>query len=232
MIADYPGDGFILETPQKLRRIVAHFRAHYGMEPHVAPRCNAPWVSAVLESNGDVRPCFFHAAIGNTTGTTLGAVLNGPRAVAFRESLHVADNPTCQRCVAHLTQPGAEVAIEQGCESLYVLAIVVDEVAAIVWVHGQGSAAPERQLAEWGTQAGGDKRFQRIPEAELLEEMMQAHEPRGPSLPGSCATGRAGRRRPRQEIGRCPRAGLRVAARLLHTSRCGSGRAETDRESA
>jgi MoaA/NifB/PqqE/SkfB family radical SAM enzyme len=102
LIADYPDDGFILEAPGKLRRIVAHFRAHYGLEPQVAPRCNAPWVSAVLESNGDVRPCFFHAAIGNTAGTTLGAVLNGPQAIAFRESLRVADNPTCQRCVCSL----------------------------------------------------------------------------------------------------------------------------------
>jgi MoaA/NifB/PqqE/SkfB family radical SAM enzyme len=102
LIADYPGDGFILETPQKLRRIVAHFRAHYGLEPQVAPRCNAPWVSAVVEPNGDVRPCFFHAPIGNTAGTTLGAVLNGPQAIAFREGLHVAANPTCRRCVCSL----------------------------------------------------------------------------------------------------------------------------------
>jgi MoaA/NifB/PqqE/SkfB family radical SAM enzyme len=102
LIADYPADGFILESPQKLRRIVAHFRAHYGLEPHVAPRCNAPWVSAVLESNGDVRPCFFHPVIGNTAGTTLGGVLNGPQAVAFRSSLRVAANPTCRRCVCSL----------------------------------------------------------------------------------------------------------------------------------
>jgi len=102
LIADYPADGFILEGPQKLRRIVAHFRAHHGLAPHIAPRCNAPWVSAVVESNGDVRPCFFHAVIGNTAGTTLGAVLNGPQAIAFRESLRVADNPICQRCVCSL----------------------------------------------------------------------------------------------------------------------------------
>ena len=105
LIANYPDDGFILEAPQKLRRIVAHFRAHYGLEPHVAPRCNAPWVSAVLESNGDVRPCFFHPAIGNTEGTTLSAVVNGPQAIAFREGLRVADNPTCQRCVCSLFVP-------------------------------------------------------------------------------------------------------------------------------
>jgi MoaA/NifB/PqqE/SkfB family radical SAM enzyme len=102
LIAGYPADGFILESPEKLRRIVGHFRAHYGLAPHVAPRCNAPWVSAVVESNGDVRPCFFHAVIGNTAGTTLGAVLNGAQAVAFREGLRIADNPTCQRCVCSL----------------------------------------------------------------------------------------------------------------------------------
>ncbi|HEY1493510.1 MAG TPA: radical SAM protein [Candidatus Solibacter sp.] len=102
LIGEYPGDGFILESPGKLRRIVAHFRAHYGLEPHRAPRCNAPWVSAVLESNGDVRPCFFHPAIGNTAGTTLGAVLNGPRAIAFREGLRVEENAICRQCVCSL----------------------------------------------------------------------------------------------------------------------------------
>jgi MoaA/NifB/PqqE/SkfB family radical SAM enzyme len=102
LIAGYPADGFILESPEKLRRIVGHFRAHCGLAPHTAPRCNAPWVSAVVESNGDVRPCFFHAVIGNTAGTTLGAVLNGPEALAFREGLQVADNPICQRCVCSL----------------------------------------------------------------------------------------------------------------------------------
>ena len=27
--------------------------------------CNAPWVSTVVEADGDVRPCFFHAPLGN-----------------------------------------------------------------------------------------------------------------------------------------------------------------------
>src|ERR1035438_4870987 len=50
LIAGYPADGFILESPRKLRRIVGHFRAHYGLAPHVAPLCNAPWVSADRKS--------------------------------------------------------------------------------------------------------------------------------------------------------------------------------------
>jgi len=96
MIANYPGDGFIRESPEKLRGIARHFR-----EP-AAPRCNAPWVSAVVEANGDVRPCFFHPAIGNTAAYTLAEVLNSPQAVAFRESLDVATNPICRQCVCSL----------------------------------------------------------------------------------------------------------------------------------
>jgi radical SAM protein with 4Fe4S-binding SPASM domain len=102
LIAGYLEDGFIIESPAKLRRIVARFRAYYRLGPNAAPRCNAPWVSAVVEANGDVRPCFFHAPIGNTTGTTLGDVLNGEAAMAFRRGLNVAENPICRKCVCSL----------------------------------------------------------------------------------------------------------------------------------
>jgi MoaA/NifB/PqqE/SkfB family radical SAM enzyme len=102
LIAEYPPDGFLLESPDKLRRILSHFRAHRGLEPHRAPRCNAPWVSAFVESNGDVRPCFFHPPFGNLAGTTLDAVVNGPRAIAFREQLRVPEDPVCRRCVCSL----------------------------------------------------------------------------------------------------------------------------------
>jgi Fe-coproporphyrin III synthase len=97
-----PTDGFVLESPAKLRRIVDHFRAHYGLGNYVAPRCNAPWVSAVVEANGDVRPCFFHPPIGNVSTAGLAEVINGSRAVAFREGLDTATNAICQRCVCSL----------------------------------------------------------------------------------------------------------------------------------
>ena len=92
-------DGFIAETPQKLRRIIKR----------VPPVCNAPWVSAVVEASGAVRPCFFHPPIGQVdSSTTLFDVLNGSRAVAFRAALDVASNPVCRRCVCSLNwQPPA-----------------------------------------------------------------------------------------------------------------------------
>ena len=97
--------GFIRESPEKLRRIVHHFRAHLGQAEPVAPRCNAPWVSAVVETDGAVRPCFFHEPIGNLMDQSLGEALNGPQAQAFRASLNVAENPVCRRCVCSLYLP-------------------------------------------------------------------------------------------------------------------------------
>ena len=94
--------GFVVETAQKLRRIVQHFRSHLGQAEDVAPRCNAPWVSAVIEASGDVRPCFFHRVLGNIHHQTLLDIVNGPDALDFRAGLDVANNPICRRCVCSL----------------------------------------------------------------------------------------------------------------------------------
>jgi Fe-coproporphyrin III synthase len=97
--------GFVVETAQKLRRIIQHFRAHLGRSEHVAPRCNAPWVSAVIEASGDVRPCFFHSVLGNIHRQPLPDIINSPEAMRFRSSLDVAHNEVCQKCVCSLYIP-------------------------------------------------------------------------------------------------------------------------------
>jgi MoaA/NifB/PqqE/SkfB family radical SAM enzyme len=102
LIAEEHDRGFVAESPDKLRRITRHYRAHLGLEAQEAPRCNAPWVSAVLETDGTVRPCFFHEPIGNARDAGFAAAINGPRAIRFRETLQVAANPVCQRCVCSL----------------------------------------------------------------------------------------------------------------------------------
>jgi Fe-coproporphyrin III synthase len=93
---------YILETPSKLRRIALHFRAHLEGTSEESPVCNAPWVSAVVEVDGSVRPCFFHARIGDINSSTLEEALNGEVAKQFRKTLDVANNPTCRRCVCSL----------------------------------------------------------------------------------------------------------------------------------
>jgi MoaA/NifB/PqqE/SkfB family radical SAM enzyme len=110
LIAEFADDidfGYIAESPAKLRRIVVSFKARLGQVRTESPRCNAPWVSAVVEADGSVRPCFFHQAVGNIGDASLEEVVNGARARAFRRELNVDSNPTCQRCVCSLYRPRA-----------------------------------------------------------------------------------------------------------------------------
>ncbi len=94
--------GFIQESPEKMRRIERHFRSALGEIEAVAPKCNAPWVSAVVESDGTVRPCFFHPGIGNFHKQSLAEIVNGEAALRFRSGLDIETNATCRRCVCSL----------------------------------------------------------------------------------------------------------------------------------
>ncbi len=100
--------GYIAESPSKLRRIVTHFQAHLGHARHESPACNAPWVSAVIEADGAVRPCFFHSPIGNIHESSLEDIVNGDKARTFRRNLKIADDPTCRRCVCSLNHPNSQ----------------------------------------------------------------------------------------------------------------------------
>lgn len=114
LIAEYQHEireKYIAESPEKLRRIVRHFREHLGdLEPE-SPICNAPWVSAVVEVDGSVRPCFFHRKVGNAVLDTLEAAINSDEALKFRRTLNIAENPTCRRCVCSLNYRGTVTAL-------------------------------------------------------------------------------------------------------------------------
>jgi Fe-coproporphyrin III synthase len=97
---------FIAERPEKLRQIAARFRARLNLMESEAPRCNAPWVSAVMEADGTVKPCFFHAPLGRVgEDASLLQVLNGPAAQTFRRNLDIASDPICRKCVCSLYAP-------------------------------------------------------------------------------------------------------------------------------
>jgi len=93
---------FIVESETRLRQIARRFREHLGQLPPLAPICNAPWVSAVVEVDGSVRPCFFHQSVGNANTATLDEAINSGEARQFRATLNVSENPICRRCVCSL----------------------------------------------------------------------------------------------------------------------------------
>jgi Fe-coproporphyrin III synthase len=103
--ADDISSAYIAEGPAKLRRIVSGFKARLGQATYESPRCNAPWVSAVIDADGSLRPCFFHRTVGNIADGSLEEVINGETARAFRRELNVETNPVCRRCVCSLYRP-------------------------------------------------------------------------------------------------------------------------------
>ena len=94
--------GFIAESPDRLRRLPAYFRALNGDAEFPENTCNAPWTSTVVEADGTVRPCFFHEPLGNVHEESLYAILNSERAVAFRRELDVSENSVCESCTCTL----------------------------------------------------------------------------------------------------------------------------------
>jgi MoaA/NifB/PqqE/SkfB family radical SAM enzyme len=103
--------GFIAESPDKVQQIYQYYAAFYGLTHFPYKKCNAPWVSTVIEADGSVRPCFFHDSIGNIRDASLENILNSDQAVTFRKSLDMDTNPTCIKCVCSLNlSPFAKLA--------------------------------------------------------------------------------------------------------------------------
>ncbi len=95
-------DRFIAESPEKIKKIAAYYGALHGQGSFPYKKCNAPWVSVVIEADGKVRPCFFHKEIGNIHKDPLDIILNGEEAMRFRKELDMDKNVTCSKCVCYL----------------------------------------------------------------------------------------------------------------------------------
>ncbi len=95
-------NGFMAESPKKIQDIYQYYAAFYGLNEFPFKKCNAPWVSTVIEADGSVRPCFFHEAIGNIRDASLDQLLNSPEAISFRKGLNTHTNSTCAKCVCTL----------------------------------------------------------------------------------------------------------------------------------
>src|ERR1700676_1740128 len=93
---------FIAESPQKIQKIYYYYSAFYGLNEYPFKKCNAPWVSTVIEADGTVRPCFFHKGYGNLKTGSLDSIINSQSAIEFRKNLDMDKNDTCLKCVCYL----------------------------------------------------------------------------------------------------------------------------------
>jgi len=108
---DYAADfasGRLAESPAKLRRLHRYFAALNGITIFDPPRCNAPHVSAVIEVDGSLRPCFFLPKVGTLAdhgvNQPLRSALNSTDAIAMRAAYRAGERPECERCVCALYQ--------------------------------------------------------------------------------------------------------------------------------
>ena len=93
---------FIAESPNKIRRFYHYYAAYYNESKFPEMNCNAPWVSAVIEADGSVRPCFFHQVIGDIRKNSLVDIINLEKSISFRKNLDVKTNSICEKCVCYL----------------------------------------------------------------------------------------------------------------------------------
>ena len=93
---------FIAESPEKCMKIYSYYAAFYGLNDFPYKKCNAPWVSTVIEADGNIRPCFFHEPYGNIRTGSLDKIINGEKATRFRKNLDMDSNETCIKCVCYL----------------------------------------------------------------------------------------------------------------------------------
>ena len=96
---------FIAESPRKIEMIYNYYAAFYGLNDFPYKKCNAPWVSTVIEADGTVRPCFFHPGLGNIHFEQLDKILNSDSAIDFRKNLDIDNNDICKKCVCYLNLP-------------------------------------------------------------------------------------------------------------------------------
>ena len=94
--------GFIEESPAKLRRIGTYYAAVAGQGDFPPVRCNAPEFSAVIEAGGRLRPCFFIPGPGVLANGDLQRALDEPLMKQLRADIRAQRRPECVGCVCSM----------------------------------------------------------------------------------------------------------------------------------
>lgn len=93
---------FISESPQKLSHIADYYEAFHGKAAFPRNSCNAPMISTVITSTGDLQPCFFLPAFGTVHGGSIEQTLNMPSIRSTRSRVKEDSMDRCQTCVCTL----------------------------------------------------------------------------------------------------------------------------------
>ena len=111
-------DGFIAESPAKLRRLLQYFTAIQGQGSYPPVRCNAPEFSAVVSAELRVQPCFFIAGppaarleCADRPPVELPDALNSAAMLQLRTDIRSGARRECATCVCTMWRNPADIGI-------------------------------------------------------------------------------------------------------------------------
>jgi MoaA/NifB/PqqE/SkfB family radical SAM enzyme len=113
MILEYADEfrsAFIADPPRHLLHIVEYFEALAGKGPFPRNLCNAPMVSAVITSTGDLLPCYFLPSYANVRSGEFRTLINSSNIRSTRDSVRDYSLERCKTCVCTL-HVGARAAL-------------------------------------------------------------------------------------------------------------------------
>jgi MoaA/NifB/PqqE/SkfB family radical SAM enzyme len=93
---------FISESPDKMFRILKYFEASIGKSDYPINTCNAPMVSAVITSTGNILPCYFLPSFGNIRKEPISNLLNNNDIKSTRKNVRGYILERCKQCVCTL----------------------------------------------------------------------------------------------------------------------------------
>ncbi len=94
--------GFISESPEKMLNIARYFEAAAGLSTYPRNYCNAPMVSAVITSTGQIHPCFFLPSYGNIREESFRGLVNNSEIKQVRRDVRAYKPERCKTCVCTL----------------------------------------------------------------------------------------------------------------------------------
>jgi MoaA/NifB/PqqE/SkfB family radical SAM enzyme len=93
---------FVSETPGKLFHLLRYFEALAGSAEFPTNVCNAPMMSAVITSTGELLPCFFLPSVGNIRSASIDKLLNNAAFMSTRRNVKEYTLQRCHECVCTL----------------------------------------------------------------------------------------------------------------------------------
>lgn len=94
--------GFISESPGRLMHLVRYFEAFHGLSGFPRNSCNAPNISTVITSTGELLPCYFLPAYGDVRSGPLQGQINNDLARFTRRQVRAYALEQCRKCVCTL----------------------------------------------------------------------------------------------------------------------------------